>query len=480
MDAATLQLDRSAALALARGDLSEALRFSLQLEQLHPEDPNWPRRTALVLRRMNRRDAEVEALKRAAKLAVRGKDVLRALSAARALLEIDPTNAEARVWLSRLRQSRDPTTAGTAGVRARVRVPPPGTQTSLDQVAWRAAVGQSTRIRGEAEMGVHRIELEESAETLDLDQSEGSPDDRQPPNEPEAPADVEAAVRSVEEELRSFTRAERALRDTKLFRSLDGPALETLVERVRIVRADRNEYVLRQGQPGHELFVITSGEVGVIDEGPPQRPLARLGEGDYFGEGALVTDQPRSASVAALKPTELVAIDRDSLWAVLAVQPDLWPSLLSLFRDRAVDRIILKSPLFNVLSPADRIRIRPYFRLIEVDPGAAALEQDRMAEALSFVIAGSFAVGRDGRELTSIAAGDLFGETSLLLKEPSAVTVRARTRAYLVEFPGRLFLKIVDRRPRALRYIKHVVDSRKEALAGLRSGRSPSSVGRAL
>jgi CRP-like cAMP-binding protein len=66
--------------------------------------------------------------------------------------------------------------------------------------------------------------------------------------------------------------------------------------------------LVREGQPGREFFVLVEGGVRVTRRG---RKLADLGPGDWFGEIALLTNTPRTATVTATSPIRvLVVTDR--------------------------------------------------------------------------------------------------------------------------------------------------------------------------
>jgi CRP/FNR family cyclic AMP-dependent transcriptional regulator len=66
--------------------------------------------------------------------------------------------------------------------------------------------------------------------------------------------------------------------------------------------------LVREGQPGREFFVLVDGSVRVSRGG---RKLADLGPGDWFGEIALLTNTPRTATVTATSPIRvLVVTDR--------------------------------------------------------------------------------------------------------------------------------------------------------------------------
>ncbi|MBT9558104.1 MAG: cyclic nucleotide-binding domain-containing protein [Myxococcales bacterium] len=70
--------------------------------------------------------------------------------------------------------------------------------------------------------------------------------------------------------------------------------------------------VVAEGEAGHAAFIIASGECEVLkSEGGRPKSLGRLGVGQVFGEMALLTDTPRSASVIARTPVTLMVITRD-------------------------------------------------------------------------------------------------------------------------------------------------------------------------
>ena len=67
------------------------------------------------------------------------------------------------------------------------------------------------------------------------------------------------------------------------------------------------EAIIREGEPGDRFYVVVSGRVEVSVGG---RVLRELGGGDSFGEIALLRDSPRTASISALEPTQLLALER--------------------------------------------------------------------------------------------------------------------------------------------------------------------------
>lgn len=99
---------------------------------------------------------------------------------------------------------------------------------------------------------------------------------------------------------------------------LEPEALEALARGARYLAVAVGETVVREGEHGHEMYVIESGAVEVIRAGSRVAPL---GAGDIFGEIALLSDAPRIATVVATEPTSLVAVNREAFLAALATDP---------------------------------------------------------------------------------------------------------------------------------------------------------------
>jgi CRP-like cAMP-binding protein len=91
------------------------------------------------------------------------------------------------------------------------------------------------------------------------------------------------------------------LQTVDLFKDLTLSQLTSIAERMKKRRYQRGEMVIRQGEIGEEFFLIAAGSVAVTrdEPGSPAQWLRALDEGDFFGEGALVTGEPRSANVVA-------------------------------------------------------------------------------------------------------------------------------------------------------------------------------------
>ncbi len=126
----------------------------------------------------------------------------------------------------------------------------------------------------------------------------------------------------------SFIRADRAdpafllelavIRAIPMFMPLSAPVLERLVRGAERLTVGASTPIVVEGDPGDRFYVIVSGRAQVSLGGAGGR---ELGAGESFGEIALIRDVPRTATVRALVPTALLAIDRDLFLAALTGQP---------------------------------------------------------------------------------------------------------------------------------------------------------------
>ena len=109
-----------------------------------------------------------------------------------------------------------------------------------------------------------------------------------------------------------------ALMGVPFFTPLSGQALERLAAALIPVSARAGSRIITQGQLGDRFYIIASGEVQIDVDGTPVRTL---GAGASFGEIALLHDVPRTASVSALTPVELLALDRHHFVETVTGQP---------------------------------------------------------------------------------------------------------------------------------------------------------------
>jgi F420-non-reducing hydrogenase small subunit len=87
---------------------------------------------------------------------------------------------------------------------------------------------------------------------------------------------------------------------------------------------EANRTIFSQGDPAKILYVIAEGSVEISQDTLKGKcVLARLGPGDIFGEIALLTDLPRTATASTIEPTRLLAVSQDEFFSRMKVEPEL-------------------------------------------------------------------------------------------------------------------------------------------------------------
>lgn len=105
------------------------------------------------------------------------------------------------------------------------------------------------------------------------------------------------------------------LRGIPIFEGLTGPVIEKLAGSLEVRRCEPGSLLFKEGDASRELFVVLSGELEVMKRSKRGRDarIAVVGMGDSIGEMSIVDDQPRSATVMAVSPSQLMRLGADDL-----------------------------------------------------------------------------------------------------------------------------------------------------------------------
>jgi CRP/FNR family cyclic AMP-dependent transcriptional regulator len=96
-----------------------------------------------------------------------------------------------------------------------------------------------------------------------------------------------------------------ALKRAPLFEGLSRKELTQLARVSEDVEVESGRTLVKEGETGHEFFVIVDGDVKITRRG---RRVAKRGAGDFVGEIALLEDVPRTATVTAETPVRLFVL----------------------------------------------------------------------------------------------------------------------------------------------------------------------------
>jgi CRP/FNR family transcriptional regulator, cyclic AMP receptor protein len=122
-----------------------------------------------------------------------------------------------------------------------------------------------------------------------------------------------------------------SLRSVPLFRNLDDSAAFELCNLLTVREAASGTPLFYRGDPGNAMYLIETGRVriSVKDADGHDATLAELHDGEFFGEMAILDEQPRSADATVLTNTRLAVLSREDFRAFLHKNPDIALGILT-------------------------------------------------------------------------------------------------------------------------------------------------------
>jgi cAMP-dependent protein kinase regulator len=113
--------------------------------------------------------------------------------------------------------------------------------------------------------------------------------------------------------------------ENKLLKDLSRDEFNQIVTKLNLRHYQQGATVVKEGDPGDSLFIIVRGEVRVLTYTPMKKEvhLANLGEGEFFGEIALLTGKPRTATIITNKDSELLELTRSDYEKIAAKYPNV-------------------------------------------------------------------------------------------------------------------------------------------------------------
>lgn len=115
------------------------------------------------------------------------------------------------------------------------------------------------------------------------------------------------------------------LSSVPLFGPLNKKQLRILVDSAKDRTYKAGETIVKQGETGIGFFLILGGQAKVERGG---QAVATLGPGQFFGEMALLDDQPRTADVKAVGAVQCLVLSSWEFWSAVGDEPEVLRSLL--------------------------------------------------------------------------------------------------------------------------------------------------------
>ena len=258
---------------------------------------------------------------------------------------------------------------------------------------------------------------------------------------------VELVQRAVQRALTctdSFDNYPAALHPIPLLSELSEAAFRRVLGTLVVRRMPHGEMVVREGEPGTSFFFVATGEVRVYTstDKAQELELARLHENTVFGEMALISAQPRSASVQVVGEADLLEVTRESLRALAGELTQVATALHSFTRERLLRNLMATHALFRPFDRAQQHDLLRRFTSHDVAPGTDIIRQGEAGTGLFVLLSGEVEVARTQPHTTlaTLRPGSVFGEMALIRGGSTTATVTA-TRPTTVLFLAREYVE---------------------------------------
>ncbi|HMZ38457.1 MAG TPA: cyclic nucleotide-binding domain-containing protein, partial [Leptospiraceae bacterium] len=123
---------------------------------------------------------------------------------------------------------------------------------------------------------------------------------------------------------------EEILKNIEVFSALDSASLSTVAARMKQIQLKAGDVICNEGEPGHSMFVLESGELSVQKRGKDKTlvEIARLRPGEVAGIMSLFGDESRSATLISTGEARLWEISNEDFQALVQSTPQIAHQLL--------------------------------------------------------------------------------------------------------------------------------------------------------
>lgn len=213
-----------------------------------------------------------------------------------------------------------------------------------------------------------------------------------------------------------------------------------------------------EGQPSDKMYLLVEGEVSLLRN---KRTLDIVRPGEIFGEMAVITQQPRTATAMARKFCEARSLDARQFQQAIQATPEFALMLMNIMNNRLRLTLALMKQTASLPSTAEREEFTVFDKRMTEDLVAAfrtrppqnfpatrlIMKEGDAGKNMYVLIKGKVSVSIQGREVERIGPGGVFGEMALVDQAARAATATASTDCQLLTITRSDFLELVRSKP---------------------------------
>lgn len=223
-----------------------------------------------------------------------------------------------------------------------------------------------------------------------------------------------------------------ALLNHFLFRGLCDDIIEDLIEHMLCYQLNKKDNVFKQGDPGYNFFIISSGLVDVFVNSIKMKTLER---GQAFGEIALLHNTERKATVTALTRIRLWGLDRNSFKKLITIGNE---------RHYQENQQFLQSiPVFSQLNPRKMEQLLSNITVQTFNTGESIVKEYEDKAEFYLIKEGAVNIYYKHENLAYLSEGEYFGEQSLIYNSTRKASAKAVTLTVLLMITKDALVKIL-------------------------------------
>ena len=234
----------------------------------------------------------------------------------------------------------------------------------------------------------------------------------------------------------SDDKKKQLIANTIFFDDIQGSQLSQLKECLHSASYEEGDLIIKQHDQGDRLYIIAEGKVQVEIENMAghSQVVSYIMENEFFGEVALLTSSPRTASVRACEYTTVLYIKKKDFDVFLGLNPEKKEKITSTLNYL---RLMKSIPLFRELDSSLINLLAGKMQKEEFKQGDKIIKQGDEGDKFYIILEGDcdVHVDRDDKKnhkVTTLAKGEYFGEIALIRDIPRTATITTVSKEALV------------------------------------------------
>ncbi len=425
--------------ALKANRLHEALDLYELIEKQQKDEPRWSHRRADLLQRMNRKADAVLAYERAVDLYAAKGFVARAAAMAKVIMAIDPNRSDV---LERV----DPEAARRLHRENRSMIvtadEPPTPEDDGPPTDSQSLITDALPLITDQTAPLDELRFTKAEQTNDVRLDITGVELLQRPLARESTVSMRPSASTLAQ-----------LPSMPLFAEVPRLILEALVRESTLVDAEDGQRLVTAGMIADALYVIVEGTV-VGRRGTDMRTML-LGEGDVAGVSCLLSNVNYGEDVMACGRVRALRISKQLLDQLVAKHRPFGEVLMEILSRRLIATLVRTNPIFTAFDETTRRAIARLFEVRRALAGTRILEAGKSADGLYIPLHGRVVTRRaDGQRIGDMELGIAIGQESMLMRQPSLVTVEAASDVLALRMPAAQFSDLLLKRPDVVQHMQ--------------------------